>query len=94
MLQTLSGEIAFFDGKVRLHGSFCYVPQEPCNYILTFNLDDSSMMMTFDFHRDLLIYSEEEYSSLEKNTMVSRFRRVIRAAALESVCVYTFITFE
>ncbi|CAF4106552.1 unnamed protein product, partial [Adineta steineri] len=29
LLQTLTGEIAFFDGKVRLHGSFCYVPQEP-----------------------------------------------------------------
>ncbi|CAF1451360.1 unnamed protein product [Adineta steineri] len=29
LLQTLTGEIACFDGKVRLHGSFCYVPQEP-----------------------------------------------------------------
>ncbi|CAF0956797.1 unnamed protein product [Adineta steineri] len=29
LLQTLTGEIAFFDGKVRLRGSFCYVPQEP-----------------------------------------------------------------
>ncbi|CAF0978516.1 unnamed protein product [Rotaria sordida] len=29
LLQTLTGEIAQFDGKVRLHGSFCYVPQEP-----------------------------------------------------------------
>ncbi|CAF3897729.1 unnamed protein product [Rotaria magnacalcarata] len=28
-LQTLSGEIPYFDGKVRLYGSFCYVPQEP-----------------------------------------------------------------
>ncbi|CAF4608410.1 unnamed protein product [Rotaria sp. Silwood1] len=28
LLQTLTGEIAFFDGHVRLHGSFCYVPQE------------------------------------------------------------------
>ncbi|UJR21510.1 hypothetical protein I4U23_024596 [Adineta vaga] len=28
LLQTLTGEIAYFDGKVRLHGSFCYVPQE------------------------------------------------------------------
>ncbi|CAF4421924.1 unnamed protein product, partial [Adineta steineri] len=32
LLQTLTGEIACFDGKVRLHGSFCYVPQEPCLY--------------------------------------------------------------
>ena len=30
LLQTLTGEIAQFDGKVRLYGSFCYVPQEPC----------------------------------------------------------------
>ncbi|CAF2953501.1 unnamed protein product [Rotaria sp. Silwood2] len=29
LLQTLTGEIPFFDGQVRLHGSFCYVPQEP-----------------------------------------------------------------
>ncbi|CAF3410899.1 unnamed protein product [Rotaria socialis] len=29
LLQTLTGEIATFDGKVRLYGSFCYVPQEP-----------------------------------------------------------------
>ncbi|CAF1179985.1 unnamed protein product, partial [Adineta ricciae] len=29
LLQTLTGEIAFFQGKVRLRGSFCYVPQEP-----------------------------------------------------------------
>ncbi|UJR31956.1 hypothetical protein I4U23_019429 [Adineta vaga] len=29
LLQTLTGEIACFDGKVRLHGTFCYVPQEP-----------------------------------------------------------------
>ncbi|CAF4159510.1 unnamed protein product, partial [Rotaria sordida] len=28
LLQTLTGEIAIFDGKVRMHGSFCYVPQE------------------------------------------------------------------
>ncbi|CAF1664496.1 unnamed protein product [Rotaria magnacalcarata] len=28
LLQTLTGEITHFDGKVRLHGSFCYVPQE------------------------------------------------------------------
>ncbi|CAF4026024.1 unnamed protein product [Adineta steineri] len=28
LLQTLTGEIGFFEGKVRLHGSFCYVPQE------------------------------------------------------------------
>ncbi|CAF0960595.1 unnamed protein product [Rotaria sordida] len=28
LLQTLTGEISFFDGHVRLHGSFCYVPQE------------------------------------------------------------------
>ncbi|CAF4061065.1 unnamed protein product [Rotaria sp. Silwood2] len=28
LLQTLTGEIAYFDGKVRLHGSFCYVSQE------------------------------------------------------------------
>ena len=27
---TLTGEIGFFDGKVRLQGSFCYVPQESC----------------------------------------------------------------
>jgi len=29
-LQTLSGEITSFEGKVHLHGSFCYVPQESC----------------------------------------------------------------
>ncbi|CAF3840294.1 unnamed protein product, partial [Rotaria sp. Silwood1] len=29
LLQTLTGEIAHFDGKVRLNGSYCYVPQEP-----------------------------------------------------------------
>ncbi|CAF1175955.1 unnamed protein product, partial [Adineta ricciae] len=29
LLQALTGEIAFFQGKVRLRGSFCYVPQEP-----------------------------------------------------------------
>ncbi|CAF1179879.1 unnamed protein product, partial [Adineta ricciae] len=29
LLQALSGEIPCFDGKVRLYGSFCYVPQEP-----------------------------------------------------------------
>ncbi|CAF2953465.1 unnamed protein product [Rotaria sp. Silwood2] len=29
LLQTLTGEIAHFDGKVRLYGSFSYVPQEP-----------------------------------------------------------------
>ncbi|CAF3984050.1 unnamed protein product, partial [Rotaria magnacalcarata] len=29
LLQTLTGEITTFDGKVRLYGSFCYVPQEP-----------------------------------------------------------------
>ncbi|CAF5227176.1 unnamed protein product, partial [Rotaria magnacalcarata] len=28
LLQTLTGEIGIFDGKVRMHGSFCYVPQE------------------------------------------------------------------
>ncbi|CAF3348753.1 unnamed protein product [Rotaria sp. Silwood2] len=28
LLQTLTGEITYFDGKVRLYGSFCYVPQE------------------------------------------------------------------
>ncbi|CAF3009500.1 unnamed protein product [Rotaria sp. Silwood2] len=28
LLQTLTGEIAIFDGKVRMYGSFCYVPQE------------------------------------------------------------------
>ncbi|CAF3694293.1 unnamed protein product [Adineta steineri] len=28
LLQSLSGEIAYFEGKIRLHGSFCYVPQE------------------------------------------------------------------
>ncbi|CAF0805769.1 unnamed protein product [Adineta ricciae] len=28
LLQTLTGEITYFDGKVRLNGSFCYVPQE------------------------------------------------------------------
>ncbi|CAF0980830.1 unnamed protein product [Rotaria sp. Silwood1] len=28
LLQTLTGEIAYFDGKIRLHGSYCYVPQE------------------------------------------------------------------
>ncbi|CAF2965891.1 unnamed protein product [Rotaria sp. Silwood2] len=28
LLQALTGEISFFDGKIRLHGSFCYVPQE------------------------------------------------------------------
>ncbi|UJR10923.1 hypothetical protein I4U23_015108 [Adineta vaga] len=28
LLQTLSGEIAYFEGKVRLYGTFCYVPQE------------------------------------------------------------------
>ncbi|CAF4380757.1 unnamed protein product, partial [Adineta steineri] len=32
LLQTLTGEIGFFEGKVRLHGSFCYVPQEACKY--------------------------------------------------------------
>ncbi|CAF1175851.1 unnamed protein product, partial [Adineta ricciae] len=29
LLQALTGEIPCFDGKVRLYGSFCYVPQEP-----------------------------------------------------------------
>ncbi|CAM4781960.1 unnamed protein product [Rotaria magnacalcarata] len=29
ILQTLTGEIPCFDGKVRLRGSFCYLPQEP-----------------------------------------------------------------
>ncbi|CAF4950125.1 unnamed protein product, partial [Rotaria sp. Silwood1] len=29
LLQTLTGEIPFFDGQIQLHGSFCYVPQEP-----------------------------------------------------------------
>ncbi|CAF4599556.1 unnamed protein product [Rotaria sp. Silwood1] len=28
LLQTLTGEITYFDGKVRLYGSFCYVSQE------------------------------------------------------------------
>ncbi|CAF3943944.1 unnamed protein product [Rotaria sp. Silwood1] len=28
LLQTLTGEITYFDGKVRLYGSYCYVPQE------------------------------------------------------------------
>ncbi|CAF3680029.1 unnamed protein product [Rotaria sordida] len=28
LLQTLTGEITYFEGKVRLYGSFCYVPQE------------------------------------------------------------------
>ncbi|CAF4743672.1 unnamed protein product [Rotaria sp. Silwood1] len=28
LLQTLTGEITIFDGKIRMHGSFCYVPQE------------------------------------------------------------------
>ncbi|CAF4171006.1 unnamed protein product [Rotaria sp. Silwood2] len=28
LLQTLTGEITYFDGKIRLYGSFCYVPQE------------------------------------------------------------------
>ncbi|CAF3088983.1 unnamed protein product [Rotaria sp. Silwood2] len=30
LLQTLTGEITYFEGKVRLYGSFCYVPQESC----------------------------------------------------------------
>ncbi|CAM2724338.1 unnamed protein product [Rotaria socialis] len=29
ILQSLTGEIPYFDGKVRLRGSFCYLPQEP-----------------------------------------------------------------
>ena len=33
LLQTLTGEIAYFDGKVRLNGSFCYVPQESCKFV-------------------------------------------------------------
>ncbi|CAF1332047.1 unnamed protein product [Didymodactylos carnosus] len=28
LLQTLSGEVAYFEGKIRLHRTFCYVPQE------------------------------------------------------------------
>ncbi|CAF0985467.1 unnamed protein product [Rotaria sordida] len=28
LLQALTGEISYLDGKIRLHGSFCYVPQE------------------------------------------------------------------
>ncbi|CAF1281015.1 unnamed protein product [Adineta ricciae] len=31
LLQTLTGEITYFDGTVRLNGSFCYVPQESLN---------------------------------------------------------------
>ncbi|CAF4234850.1 unnamed protein product, partial [Rotaria sp. Silwood2] len=29
LLQTLTDEITFFDGNIKLQGSFCYVPQEP-----------------------------------------------------------------
>ncbi|CAF0825031.1 unnamed protein product [Rotaria sp. Silwood1] len=28
LLQALTGEISYFDGKIQLHGSVCYVPQE------------------------------------------------------------------
>ena len=30
LLQTLTGEIGYFDGNIQLCGSFCYVPQEAC----------------------------------------------------------------
>ena len=30
LLQTLIGEITFYDGDIQLNGSFCYVPQESC----------------------------------------------------------------
>ncbi len=83
LLQTLTGEIAFFDGKVRLHGSFCYVPQEPCKFIqIKHHINDcfSPIGIFSSTVKKNILFGEEYDSQL--------FRRVVHAAALEAVCSY------
>ncbi len=81
-MQTLTGEIAFFDGKVRLQGSFCYVPQESCKFIYTKQCNEVLFLIG--------IFS----STVKKNILFGKdydaqlFRRVIHVTALEAVCSY------
>jgi ABC-type transport system involved in cytochrome bd biosynthesis fused ATPase/permease subunit len=77
LLQTLSGEITYFEGKVRLYGSFCYVPQEACEL-------KKRRKWKYN-HTGLGIFS----SSIKNNILFGEeydhklFQRVIHAAALE-----------
>ncbi|CAF3989329.1 unnamed protein product [Rotaria sp. Silwood2] len=81
LLQTLTGEIPFFDGQVRLQGSFCYVPQEPCNLIMI--LIDRFISLFFIL---IGIFS----STIKRNILFGKdydpglFRRVINATALDT----------
>lgn len=83
-MQTLTGEIAFFDGTVQLQGSLCYVPQEPCkSHHATHH---RNVIMSFVIG----IFS----STIKKNILFGKdfdanlFRRVVHATELDAVRVH------
>jgi hypothetical protein len=79
LLQALTGEISFFDGHVRLHGSVCYVPQESCKNLV------------IEIIELLWIDSGIFSSTIKKNILFSNdydqqlFERVVQATALDLV---------
>ncbi len=79
LLQALTGEISFFDGHVRLHGSVCYVPQESCKNLVIKIIE----LLWIDSG----IFS----STIKKNILFSNdydqqlFERVVQATALDLV---------
>ena len=80
LLQTLSGEITHFEGKVRLHGSFCYVPQESCEYEekKTMKVSNASVGIFSSTIKNNILFGQDYDEKL--------FQRVIHASALEAVC--------
>ena len=82
-MQALTGEIAFFNGKTRINGSFCYVPQESCKCVST-----NEMIMSSDIIVGIFPSTVKRNILFEKEYQDNLFRRVIHAAALEPVFLF------
>ncbi|CAF4220833.1 unnamed protein product [Rotaria sp. Silwood2] len=77
LLQTLTGEITYFEGKVRLYGSFCYVPQE-----------SSRVNLARALYHDADIYLlDDPLSAVDAKVAKHLFEKSIKEYLRDKICI-------